>query len=224
MNIRVLFFLFFPFIASGANILGLMSGSSASHHNWYDVKRLNIYLIKHKHFRNKVIFNSLVAKGHNLTILSPDIDDDYLPGLNYILAEKVYETIYNATSSVNIMEHINMDFITAIISFYGYGNTSCTGFYVSQGFLTLLNYPDDFKFDLILVDYIFEPCLLGFVHKFKYPPTIAVNPFSVPNYIYEFIGGHTQPSYVSHVNVEYDADMTFFQRVHNFLSYTWATW
>lgn len=117
-----------------------------------------------------------------------------------------------------------MDFITATISFYGFGNSSCTGFYVSQGFQTILNYPDDFKFDLILLDYIFEPCLLGFVHKFNYPPTVAVNPFSVPNYIYDFIGGHTQPSYVSHVNVEYDVDMNFVQRVHNFLAYSWAAW
>ncbi|KAJ6633292.1 UDP-glucosyltransferase 2 [Pseudolycoriella hygida] len=205
--LKVFFFCALPLFASAANILGLMSTPSPSHHNW-----------------NRKIFYNLAAKGHNLTILSSDTDIDIVPGVHYIWAEKVYSHLYNGSSAINIMDMADDTTFEAVESFYQLLVASCGGYYKSQGFQTLLNYPNDFKFDLVLVDYTFEPCLLGFLKKFNYPPTVGVTAFSVPHTTYKFIGGHRQFSYVPHFDAVYESDMNFFQRLHNFILYLWDDW
>lgn len=86
----------------------------------------------------------------------------------------------------------------------------------SSGFRTLLEYSSDFRFDLIINDYLVGGCLLGFVHKFNYPPLLSVTAFSHPPYTVALIGGHHYYSYVPHYNLFYQDDMNFFQRFYNF--------
>lgn len=87
----------------------------------------------------------------------------------------------------------------------------------TNGFQTLLSYPDDFRFDLIVSDMSMSGCLLGFVHKFKYPPLLAVTAFSHPPYLNALVGGHHYYSYVPHYNLPYSQKMNFFQRFMNFI-------
>ncbi|KAG4070514.1 hypothetical protein HA402_012304 [Bradysia odoriphaga] len=204
---QVIFYCTLPFFVSAANILGLMGVPSPSHHNW-----------------NRNIFYKLAANGHNLTILSPDVDREVTPGVHYIWAEKVYSNLYNGSDAINIIDMADESPYETIVTFYGWGITSCEGYYKSKGFQTLLDYPDDFKFDLILVDYTCEPCLIGFSKKFNYPPTVGLSAFSVPHYTYRYIGGHRQFSYVPHFVAEYGGKMDFFQRLDNFLLYMWDDW
>lgn len=174
--------------------------------------------------RNRNIFFKLAAKGHNLTILSSDIDQGTTPGIHYIWAEKVYSTLYNGSNAIVLTDMIEESPYEGVLSFYGWCAASCQGFYQSTGFQTLLNYPNDFKFDLVLVDYTSGPCLLGFLKKFNYPPTVGVSAFSVPHYTYNFIGGHRKISYVPHFYAEYESKMKFLQRLNNFLLYMWDDW
>lgn len=106
--------------------------------------------------RNRQIFVSLINKGHNLTILSPDIDKESTPNLHYIWSEKVYSTLYNGSDAINIMDMADEN---AVMSFHKWALLSCKGFFESDGFQRLLNYPDDFKFDLALVDFNCGLCL-----------------------------------------------------------------
>ncbi|XP_037039722.1 UDP-glucosyltransferase 2-like isoform X1 [Bradysia coprophila] len=204
---QVIFFSALPFFVSAANILGLMGVPSPSHHNW-----------------NRNVFYRLAASGHNLTILSADVDREKTPGVHYIWAEKVYSSLYNGSEAINIMDMADESPYKAVVSFYGWVQASCEGYYKSKGFQTLLDYPDNFKFDLILVDYSCEPCLIGFSKKFNYPPTVGLSAFSVPHYTYHYIGGHRQFSYVPHFDAEYGGRMNFFQRLDNFLLYMWDDW
>lgn len=81
----------------------------------------------------------------------------------------------------------------------------------------LLEYPDDFHFDLIVHDFSMGPCLLGFVHKFKNPPLVAVTAYGHPAYLTAIIRGHQYYSYVPHMyNSAYEDDMNIFQRMYNF--------
>lgn len=89
----------------------------------------------------------------------------------------------------------------------------------TNGFKTLLDYPDDFQFDLIVHDFAPGPCLLGFVHKFKNPPLIAATAFGNPPHITALIGGHQYYSYVPHTYLEYGENMDIFQRMYNFVIY-----
>ncbi|XP_037040047.1 UDP-glucosyltransferase 2-like isoform X4 [Bradysia coprophila] len=204
---QVIFFSALPFFVSAANILGLMGVPSPSHHNW-----------------NRNIFYKLAARGHNLTILSADVDRDATPGVHYIWAEEVYSHLYNGSRGFNLMDMTKEGPFEELLSFYGWLRRSCEGYYKSKGFQTLLDYPDDFKFDLILVDYSCEPCLLGFSKKFNYPPTVGVSAFSLPHYTYHFVGGHRHFSYVPHFNAEYESKMNFIERLDNFLLYMWDDW
>lgn len=174
--------------------------------------------------RNRNIFFKLAAKGHNLTILSSDVDEATTPGLHYIWAEKVYSHLYNGSEAFDLMDFSTGGPYQGVVTFYNWIKFGCAGFYMSEGLKTLLNYPDDFKFDLILVDYTCEPCLIGFSKKFNYPPTVGLSAFSVPHYTYKYIGGYRQFSYVPHFDAEYGGRMNFFQRLNNFLLHMWDDW
>lgn len=87
----------------------------------------------------------------------------------------------------------------------------------TKGFRTLLQYPDDFEFDLIIYNFTPGACLLGFLHKFNYPPLLSVTSLGSPSYLNALIGGHQYASYNPHYNLLYQGDMNFFQRFYNFV-------
>lgn len=87
----------------------------------------------------------------------------------------------------------------------------------SNGFRTLLNYSENFKMDLIIHDFVVGSCFLPFSHKFNYPPLLAVTAFGHPPFLNHLIGGHQYYSYVPHLSTKFDSDMTFMQRMFNFI-------
>lgn len=76
-------------------------------------------------------------------------------------------------------------------------------------------YPDDFKFDLILYDFTLGPCTLGFLHKFNYPPVVGITAYNNPPYTIEILGGHNFYAYIPYCSLNYDSNMSFWQRLHN---------
>lgn len=86
----------------------------------------------------------------------------------------------------------------------------------TRGFRTLLRYPDDFQFDLIIYNFTPGACLLGFLHKFNYPPLLSVTSLGNPAYLSALIGSHSYYSYIPHYNLLYKGEMNFFQRCYNF--------
>lgn len=86
----------------------------------------------------------------------------------------------------------------------------------SAGLKALLNYPDDFNFDLVIYDFTSGPCLLGLLHKFKYPPVIGVTAFNNPPFTMDVMGGFksglmSPPFFTLH----YEKEMNVFQRTLN---------
>lgn len=96
----------------------------------------------------------------------------------------------------------------------------CTEILKSDGFHTLLSYPNDFRFDLIVFDMTQGDCLLGFMHKFNYPPLMAVTAFSQPPYLSSYVGGHHYYAYTPHYNFLFGKNMDFYQRFSNFIAHT----
>lgn len=91
----------------------------------------------------------------------------------------------------------------------------------TNGFRELLSYPDDFHFDLVILDMTVGGCMLGFLHKFKYPPLMAVSAFSHPPYMNAYVGGHYYYSYIPHYGLPYSQEMNYFQRFYNFIVQTY---
>jgi glucuronosyltransferase len=155
-------------------------------------------------------------KNYNLTILSPDIENVTLPNIHYIHLEKTYDILYSEEDGLNLMDMIADGSTTKPISeVYKFTLGSLEGIYQSQGLQTLLNYPDDFKFDIILYDYVLGPILLPFLHRFNYPPLVAFTAFNNPWNHLNIIGGHFYPAYIPFWTMIQHGEMNFQQRLHN---------
>ncbi|XP_031626641.1 UDP-glucuronosyltransferase 2C1-like [Contarinia nasturtii] len=203
MLIRLAFFIVCNILfVNGANILFLATLSSPSHHFWIGA-----------------ITSELVGHGHNITVISPDIEKNPPPGIHYILIENQYsddsrqfiKDMLSAPGPTNLID----DALTML--------KVCTGICEAQvqtnGFKTLLNYPDNFKFDLIIHDYTCGPCHLPFAHKFKNPPLLGVTGYSNPSFMPMMMGGHQYTAYIPHNALLSDENMNFLERVKNFLIY-----
>uniref|UniRef100_A0A182MA50 UDP-glycosyltransferases domain-containing protein n=1 Tax=Anopheles culicifacies TaxID=139723 RepID=A0A182MA50_9DIPT len=182
----------------GANILCLMAVPSPSHHIW-----------------NRVLVDALAAQGHNLTVVSPDIERKPKPNVTYIHLEKTYDTIHEGATAIDFYEMGQAGLVESMKIFYDYAISMCIGIMDSDGYQTILNYPRDYKFDLVLYDFTCGPCLLAVYHRFGQPPMVGVTGFNTPPYTTDLIGGHKYYAYVPYYTLDYDSNMNFFQRFYN---------
>ena len=102
------------------------------------------------------------------------------------------------------------------MSFHHFNKILCEGIKMSKGIEVIKKYPNSFKFDLVINDYVCGPCLLGLLPKFKYPPLIGISAFNNPPYTVDIVGGDklgltVKPFYLLY----YDEHMSFGQRLHN---------
>ncbi|XP_053666699.1 UDP-glycosyltransferase UGT5-like [Anopheles marshallii] len=185
-----------------ANVLVLMSVVSQSHFIWI-----------------RPIVNRLAEVGHNVTVLSVNVDTRAPKNVTYIHLENSYNTLYgNGTLARNdILKRSNESPMAATMSFYRFGLLGCEGAVTSKGLQKILQYPSDFRFDLVIYDFTCGPCLLGLLHKFHYPPLISVTGFGVPQFTERLVGGHKDTSYIPHFTQLTDNPMPFIQRFSNTL-------
>lgn len=161
------------------------------------------------------LVNALAARGHNVTVLSTDVDPLPPQNVTYVHMEGVYDLFYKEHDT-NLVLLYNESATASVDTLWDFGLLSCEGCLRSNGVRQLLAYPDAFRFDLILYDYTLGPCLLGFQHKFKYPPVVGVTAFNIPTFTAEILGGHNYYAYVPLFALDYDPlTMTVGQRVKN---------
>lgn len=180
-----------------ANILFISSLPSASHHIW-----------------NRSIMEGLVEKGHNLTVLTVEIERSY-KNMNFILMENVYEDMIENYFTDELGYHQN-EFKT-IKDYYNLIGYLSRVLVETKGVQQLLDYPNTFKFDVILHDFTSSQFLLGFVEKFGRPPLISVSPFGIPPYIYAVSNTPVLPSYMPHYATTFTDDLSIIERFKNLL-------
>lgn len=197
-----------------ANILYLEGVPSASHHIW-----------------NRALMQGLVESGHNLTVLTVEIEDS-TPNLHFIVMENVYEILSEqrndaitasggGDSGIDFTEKSEFRVIKEMYDFY---IATSKVLLKTNGIQILLNYPDTFHFDLIIHDFTSAQSLLGFVHKFNYPPLVSVTPFGIPSYLWSVTYAPINPSFVPFfVSPTLDKRMNFVERIKNtiFYSFDW---
>lgn len=154
--------------------------------------------------------------GHNVTVFAPDKDVSTITNLHFIWAEKVYETIYPPEENTNEKYSQATSPFSIITDVWPGVLPMCESLLDTDGFRQLLNYPNSFKVDLLIVDITIGPCWAGFLHRFKYPPIVGITAFEIPDYIYDYMDGHRQPAYIPHQTSEYTNNMNFFERFTNF--------
>lgn len=103
-----------------------------------------------------------------------------------------------------------------LIMMSGFGYDVCTLLTKNKGFSVIMDYPSDFKFDLMIYDYTGLPCMLGLLHKFNYPPLIGVTAFCNPPYTADIMGGDRLGLTLKpHYMMDYDKNMNILQRLDN---------
>jgi len=163
--------------------------------------------------------NAVASKGHNMTILSPDIEKNQPSNIHYIHLENVYAHMYNGSEALDLNSLVDEGILEGIKTFYKFSIYACEPILKSEGIKTLLNYPRNFKFDAIIYDFTCGACLLPFMHYFGYPPLISITAFSNPPYTTQIIGGHKQYAYIPFYTLNYDVDMNLYQRMKNSFIY-----
>lgn len=183
-----------------SNILFLNSATSPSHHIF-----------------NRALVLGLAQAGHNVTFVSADISKESRENVHYIHLEKAYLIYFESMKGqdFDMMSYMDSSIFTQIIGFHDFIKISCDGILASKGLDVILNYPSDFKFDVVIHDFTFGPCLLPLIHKFHYPPLVAVTAFSNPPYSTISIGGIKYPSYIPHYLLNYPTIMSLSQRIFN---------
>lgn len=165
--------------------------------------------------------NALAARGHNVTVLSVNADPKAPPNVHYILLEGVYDYMYNE-SGVDLVSLASASPLDAVDVLYSFSHVACMGVQRAKGGLkTLLDYPDHFKFDLVLYDYTLGPCVLGFLHKFNYPPMVGYTAYNNPPHTVNIVGGHNYFSYMPHFAALLDSRMTLYERAVNLALHAW---
>uniref|UniRef100_A0AAG5D1L2 Uncharacterized protein n=1 Tax=Anopheles atroparvus TaxID=41427 RepID=A0AAG5D1L2_ANOAO len=181
----------------GANILCLTPVPSPSHHIW-----------------NRVWIDALAVRGHNLTVVSADVEKRVNPNVTYIHLEHAYSDLYDY---LDLFQMASRSALVGIKDLYAWGIAMCKGVLRSDGLATIRSYPNDFHFDLVIADITCGPCLFPLLHKFGYPPLIGVTAYNNPQFTADFVGGHKHYAYVPFFTVNYDSDMGFLERFHNWI-------
>lgn len=163
--------------------------------------------------------NALADQGHNVTVLTTNLDPNPPKDVHYIYLEKVEDYLYNEEET-DLIELAHATTIDAVDIVPTYSVVICEGILRStNGIQTLLNYPKDFKFDVVLYDYTVGPCLIGFVHRFNYPPIVGFTAFNNPPYTASILGGHNYYSYKPYLTSKFSNRMSLVERGFNLFLY-----
>jgi glucuronosyltransferase len=97
---------------NSANILCLFGFASPSHFIW-----------------NHAIIEELAQHGHNLTVVSANVDkqNQYPDNVHYILLEAVYSKLYGGANAFDLMEFSENYALPAIVKIYDWKVTVCEG-------------------------------------------------------------------------------------------------
>jgi glucuronosyltransferase len=209
MNLKIgkLFFLLLIRGAMSVNILYLHTTLSPSHFIW-----------------NQVLAKELAVRGHNVTFLSVNSPTtNRIENFHHVSIEGVYE-IYYGEEKFDLMELTKFNKDNKLYSAFNividFTMKGCRAVMKGRnGIENILNYPDDFKFDIVINDFAAGPCVLPIIHKFNYPPIVGVTPFLNPSYTTNSIGGHKYPAYVPFYIMNLPQLMNFYQRFYNYLLY-----
>ncbi|GAB0090001.1 hypothetical protein DMENIID0001_046320 [Sergentomyia squamirostris] len=189
---------------NSANILFLETDSARSHHLFI-----------------RQLYETLVGQGHNVTFLIDSqalIDKTSTTNLTYLSNKEMQGNEENRERNpVNHMLSFQFSVIHLSVGWQEYTTKKLAEFKVSQGYLQLLAYPDDFKFDLILYDCTTVPIFLGFHHKFGQPPLIG---YSIINVVTQLNYATGSPFYPSYIPFLYNRNFRngFLQRIENFFA------
>lgn len=183
-----------------ASILYISPMASPSHHIW-----------------NRQIALKLAKIGHNVTMLTHDTEPQIHYNLTIIHMEGVYEHEALSTNFdyMDLAEHQAKNSFLDSKMLYDWVRPIAQLDFETKGLAQLINYPMDYTFDLIIIDYLASQYLYPIIDRFNRPPVIAVTPLLIHHTMSPNFGGHIYPSYNSHYVTPYTNQLSFTERISN---------
>ncbi|KAL9702418.1 hypothetical protein quinque_005936 [Culex quinquefasciatus] len=204
--VRVLFFLvaviFFGQLATGVkNILYISSVASPSHFLW-----------------SQRLFERLAERGHNVTVVNL-YKHGFVRGVQLVKLEGIVEEL--AAEEEDYVEFGQMSPFEVHVAFFDLELYVCQRAVKSAGFRSMLDYPKDFRFDLVIHDHLAGPCLLILLSTFGYPPLIYASAYNRQSTLTTSLGTVVFPGFVPNQAYDVQHPMTFYQKTVNRLLYFW---
>lgn len=184
-----------------ANILALMPSTFASHRWW-----------------SRPLLLSLSSRGHHVTVLSSYPEE--MPGPNHTdLHMDAAKTSFNL---LTLTQRTTYETLSSYYTFMDFVEEQDRRGIASNGTQALLNSSQ--HFDLIITDFFHAEFYLGFIHKFNYPPVIAVTSFGINPLACYVMGSPQTASYIPHVIIPFSHRMSFWERALNLFLYLRTAW
>ncbi|KAF5280903.1 hypothetical protein FQR65_LT03052 [Abscondita terminalis] len=163
---------------------------------------------------NRALAMGLRDRGHNITMLTHDVEKDPVPkNFTIILLEGIYDILDSKFESNEIKEETAIKSMRAL---FNHVEFCCSYDYNTTGFKTLQEYPKKYKFDLIIFDASYGRCFYPLISRFNNPPAVAVTPYRLPPILSNAFGNHLHTSYNPYYNTEFSTKMSFKERLLNF--------
>lgn len=163
---------------------------------------------------------ALAARGHQVTVLSPDPEKQPVANHTDIVIEKAYEKV--AESKFHYETMSTLSFFENLIMVFQWGQEFCEFGVASKGAQKIMALKDKEKFDVIIIDLTIEECFLGFVPIFGNPPVIAISAYVSPPWYSTFVGNPQLLSFTNSYILPFTDHMTFFQRMANFIFHNYV--
>ncbi|KAI4466755.1 UDP-glucosyltransferase [Holotrichia oblita] len=181
-----------------ANILYIDPVLSPSHHLW-----------------NEVLVNALSLKGHNITLIGHY--NARIKAENYtVLKIEGMDILYEHIDIEQFM-HTEQSLIANLKQIWDFSMDCIDADFNSSALAKLLDYPRN-HFDLIIFDITCGQYLYPLIEYFGNPPVVSVAPIGLVPYMLDTMGDHFYSYYPIYVTPYMD-NMSFLQRVYNFILY-----
>ncbi|XP_049767656.1 UDP-glycosyltransferase UGT5-like [Schistocerca cancellata] len=184
-----------------ANVLALFPLPARSH--WFSLKPL---------------LTGLSQRGHNITLLITELEEDIPENWDVFRIPAVLPTIL-ITQNTMILRSIRGKKLYDM--FLDIGIEMCENLLRQEAVQKLMNIKEE-KFDLLVMEYFFmNDCFLGFSHKFNVP-VVALSSVGGFHWVTDAVGELSTPSYIPDIFSDFTDHMTFWQRLENTVALTYA--
>lgn len=153
--------------------------------------------------------------GYNVTSLSCKLMKNPPPNLHTYFIDNVYHEPVEGEEDVNFLELTSMTPLEIIIFFTKYTAVYEDIFLESSGFKAIWNFPKDFKFDMIIYDYIGGYSLLSLADRFPEAKLIGASAYPAIEFTNVVTGAPGTPSFLPNMYM-YDVEETFASRLESF--------
>uniref|UniRef100_A0A182J3D7 Uncharacterized protein n=1 Tax=Anopheles atroparvus TaxID=41427 RepID=A0A182J3D7_ANOAO len=157
----------------------------------------------------------LARAGHNVTLLNI-FKEGSQHNLHFIKLNEVDE-ILALDEPIDYLELHRLSPLELHASFIDLEVTVCKHAIASNQLSRLINYPKNFKFDLIIHDYIAGPCLLLLLERFNHPPLILASASDGLTTMEHVFGAPLFPGFIPNKLADISMTMGYIERGYNFL-------